>query len=259
MFITRQRCLLVAMLLLAATAAFAQWAKLPVQAAPKTSSGEIDLHAAAPKRADGSPDFSGIWQAINGKYLNNLAADIKPGDLPIQPWAQELTNERKTGAHAAEEPQASCLPPGLPRINATPLPLKIYQMPGVVVILYEAYGIYRQVFLDGRVPVKDANPAWLGYSTGRYEGDALVVDTVGLNGKTWLDQTGHPATESLHVTERFRRREFGRLEIETTIDDPKAYTKPWTAVEPLELLPGTELIEFVCNENERDMRHLPGK
>lgn len=122
-------------------------------------------------------------------------------------------------------------------------------------LLYEAFDLYRQVFLDGREPARDPNPTWLGYSVGKWEGDTLVVDAIGLNGKAWLDQAGHPATDSLHVTERFRRRDFGHLEIQTIIDDPKAYTRPWTANVVMKFQPGTELLEFVC-ENEKDLKHL---
>jgi hypothetical protein len=237
----------------------AQWLKLPTQGIPKTKDGKPNLAAPAPRRADGKPDLSGIWQTESPRYLINLAADYKPGELPIQPWAEALTKERGTGIHAKEEPQANCLPPGLPRINETPNPFKIYQESGAVLILYEAFNLYRQIFMDGRELSKDLNPSWLGYSTGKWDGDALVVDTIGFNGKTWLDQAGHPTTDALHVTERFRRRDFGHLEILTTIDDPKAYTKPWSAAVKMELLPDTELIEFACNENEKDVRHLQGK
>ena len=126
-------------------------------------------------------------------------------------------------------------------------------------ILYEAFGQFRQVFMDGPELPQGPNPARLGYSIGKWEGDTLVVDTTGFNGKAWLDQAGHPATEDLHVTERFRRRDFGHLEIQVTIDDPKAYKKTWTATQAMNLLPDTDLLEFVCNENERDLRHLSVK
>jgi hypothetical protein len=258
--VNSKRSLLTLILLLSAlSSAPAQWLKLPAGGIPKTKDGKPNLAAPAPRRADGKPDLSGIWQTESPRYLINLAADYKPGELPIQPWAEALTKERGTGIHAKEEPQANCLPPGLPRINETPNPLKIYQEPGVVLILYEAFNLYRQIFMDGRELSKDPNPSWLGYSTGKWDGDTLVVDTTGFNGKTWLDQAGHPTTDALHVTERFRRRDFGHLEISTTIDDPKAYTKPWTAAVKMELLPDTELIEFACNENEKDVRHLQGK
>jgi hypothetical protein len=136
------------------------------------------------------------------------------------------------------------------------VPWKIVQLPGEVVILYEAFTQYRQIFMDGRPLPKDPNPNWLGYSVGRYEGDTLVVESGGFNGKAWLDQAGHPATEALHVTERFRRKDFGHLQIQITIDDAKAYTKPWTVTEEPTLLVDSELLEFICNENEQDVKHF---
>jgi hypothetical protein len=249
------------LLVLLALATFplaAQWQNLPTDGIPRTAEGKINMSAPAPRKPDGKPDLSGIWNPPNTKYLVNLAADFKPGQLPIQPWAEALTKERSTEAHGAEESDANCLPPGIPKINATPNPFKIVQDTKLVIILYETFGIYRQVFLDGRVPRKDANPSWQGYSLGKWDGDALVVDSVGFNGKFWLDKVGHPATESLHVTERFRRPDYGHLEVQTTIDDPKAFTKPWSVTERLELLTDTELLESVC-ENEQDVRHMPGK
>jgi hypothetical protein len=237
----------------------AQWLKLPDKAIPRTKDGKANLTAPAPHKADGKPDFAGIWLVGGPRYLQNLAADLKPEDVPMQPWALALTKERQTGVHASEESDANCLPQGVPKVNATPVPFKIVQDPDEVIILYEAFGLYRQVFMDGRALPKDPNPTWLGYSVGRWDGDALVVETSGFNGKTWLDQAGHPATEALHVTERFRRPDFGHLKIEVTIDDPKAYTKPWTVTETMQLLADTDLLEFVCNENNRDLPHLVNK
>jgi hypothetical protein len=236
-----------------------QWLKLPDKGIPRSKDGKPDLSAPAPHKADGKRDLSGIWLANGPKYLQNLAADLKPEDVPMQPWAAALTKERMTGAHASEESDANCLPQGVPKVNATPVPFKIVQNPDEVIILYEAFGLYRQIFLDGRELPKDPNPSWMGYSVGKWEGDALVVETSGFNGKTWLDQAGHPATESLHVTERFRRPDFGHLKIEVTINDPKAYTKPWTITEGMQLLADTDLLEFVCNENNRDIPHLVNK
>jgi hypothetical protein len=250
---------LVSLLLLACAASPAQWLQIPSKNTPRTKDGKPDLSAAAPRKPDGKPDLTGIWGTEGPKYLANIAADFKPGELPIQPWAETLTRERVTGIHAAEESNANCLPQGVPRIDATPNPFKILQEPDLMVILYEAFGQFRQVYLDGRALPKDANPTWLGYSVGYWDGDTLVVDTTGFNGKTWLDQAGHPTTDALHVTERFRRRNFGHLDIQVTIDDPKAYTKPWTVTEPMQLLADTDLIEFVCNENEKDLKHLGKK
>jgi hypothetical protein len=245
--------------LLVAVPLSAQWLKLPDKSIPRTKDGKPDLTAPTPRKADGKPDLSGIWIVPGPKYLQNLAADLQPGDVPMQPWAAALTKERMTGKHASEESDANCLPQGVPKINVTPVPFKIVQNSDEVFILYEAFGIYRQIFMDGRALPKDPNPTWMGYSTGKWEGDALVVETAGFNGKTWLDQAGHPATEALRVTERFRRTDVGHLKIDVTIDDPKAYTRPWTVTEGMQLLPDTELLEFVCNENNRDLPHLVSK
>jgi hypothetical protein len=246
------------MLLALFSPAHAQWLKLP-QPAPQTKDGKPDLNAPAPRKPDGKADLSGIWQPVGVKYLVDLAADFKSGALPILPWAETLTKERKTESHGAEESDANCLPPGIPKLNATPNPFKIIQDPGLVVILYEAMAQYRQIFMDGRELRKDVNPAWLGYSMGKWDGDTLVVDTTGFNGKAWLDKVGHPTSDALHVTERFRRLDFGHMEIKVTIDDPKVFAKPWEVAEKVELQAGTELLEFVCNENEQDVKHMPGK
>src|SRR5438128_7136516 len=198
----------------------AQWLNLPTAGIPRTADGQPDLSAAAPRTADGKPDFSGVWQADTQAYFGNLAAGLKPEDVPMQPWAKTLQQQREDNAHA-DDPLAHCLPHGVPRINTNGLfPFKIIQTPGLVVILYEQLYLFRQVFMDGRKLAEDANPAWLGYLTGKWEGETLVVETSGFNDKTWLDtQQGHPATEALHVTERFRRTDFGHLELQATIDD----------------------------------------
>ncbi len=156
-------------------------------------------------------------------------------------------------------PASRCLPPGVPNITFAPHPFKIIQMPGLVVILHEALMTFRQIFTDGRALPEEAEPTWMGYSVGTWEGNQLVVRTTGFNDKTWLDITGHPATEALKVTERFSRRDLGHLDLEITIDDPKAYTRPWTVNVGATLLPDSDLIEFVCNENEKDQPHLVGK
>lgn len=235
----------------------AQWLKVPDKSIPRSKDGKVDVSAPAPRQPDGRVDLEGIWIAPGPKYLQNLAADLKPEDVPMQPWAAALTKERMTGAHAGEESDANCLPQGVPKINVTPVPFKIVEEPGEVIILYEAFGIYRQIFTDGRALPKDPNPAWMGYSVGKWEKDSLVVTTSGFNGKAWLDQAGHPQTEDATVTERFRRPDFGHLAIDVTINDPKAYTRPWTVTESMNLLADTELLEFVCNENNRDVPHLP--
>jgi hypothetical protein len=176
----------------------------------------------------------------------------------MQPWAEALVKQRLADL-GKDIPTSRCLPPGVPLMQAVPAPFKIVQTPGLVVILYEGWTIYRQIFTDGRRLPKDPNPAWMGYSAGSWDGDTLVVDTAGFNDKSWLDLMGHPHTEALHVVERFRRSDLGRMETQITIDDPVAYTKPWTVTESSRLLPDTELLEFFCNENERDVPHLVGR
>jgi hypothetical protein len=244
-------------ILLLASALNGQWLKVPDKSIPRTKDGKPDLSAPAPRKADGKPDLGGLWQVPGPKYLQNLAADLKPEDVPMLPWAAAITKERMTGRHAGEESDANCLPQGVPKINVTPVPFKIVENPGEVIILYEAFGIYRQIFTDGRALPKDPNPSWMGYSIGKWDGNAFVVETAGFNGKTWLDQAGHPLTEDGQITERFARPDFGHLKIEVTVNDPKAYTRPWTVTESMNLLPDTDLLEFVCTENNRDLAHLP--
>jgi hypothetical protein len=249
----------VLLLFILSFAVAAQWLQVPGKSTPRTRDGKPDLTAPTPRRADGKPDISGIWGTASPKYLVNIAADFKPGELPIQPWAEALTKERMTGIHAGEESNANCQPQGVPRIDGTPNPFKIVQEPDLIVILYEAFGQFRQIFLDGRQPPRDPQPTWLGYSVGKWEGDTLAIESTGFNGKTWLDQAGHPTTDALRVTERYRRLDFGHMDVQMTIEDAKAYTKPWTVTEPMVLLPDTDLLEFVCNENERDLKHLGKK
>jgi len=238
----------------------AQWVNLKTPGIPRTADGKANLTAPAPRAPDGHPDLSGLWEPDANKYLRDIARGLKPGEtIPMQPWAEAVYKERETGARAAEESDANCLPQGVPKIDAAPAPMRFIQTPNEVAVLQEAFNLWRQIFLDGRKLVNEPTPTWLGYSLGRWDGDTLVVDTTGFNGKTWLDQVGHPGTEALHVTERFHRRDFGHIDLEITIDDPKAYTKPWTVKEELHLLPDTELMEFICSENNRDVPHLPGK
>jgi hypothetical protein len=248
-------------LLAFAVGAAAQWVNYPAAGIPRGADGKPNMSAPAPKTADGKTDLSGIWIAEDQKFFMNLANDRKEDEVPLLPWARALQQQREKDIHR-DDPLARCLPQGVPRINTNGMfPFKIIQTPGLVVILYEQLNLFRQVFMDGRKVASNPNPAWLGYSTGRWDGDTLVIETSGFNDQTWLDtEKGHPATESLHVTERFRRKDFGNLEVQATIDDPKAYSKPWTtAAQKIHLLLGTEILEFVCNENEKDAPHLFNK
>jgi hypothetical protein len=223
---------------------------------PRLKNGEPNLSAPVPRRA-GKPDLTGMWIADPPKLRD--ASIGMAGGLPMQPWAQKLFDQRKTGELSAEDPDANCLPQGVPKIDSTPLPFKLFQEPDVIIFLFEAFDQFRQVFMDGRPLPKDPNPQWFGYSVGKWDGDTLVVESSGFNGKAWLDQVGHPSTEQLHVIERFHRRDFGHMDVTSTVDDPGAYTKPWSYSQPLTLMADEDLLELVCNENNRDLQHLKGK
>ncbi len=237
----------------------AQWTNVPLSKIPRTADGKPDLAAPTPRLPDGKPDLTGVWSPKDNKYARDIAADLKPEDVPYQPWAKALFDERKDGSHSREDPDANCLPQGVPKAHSVAYPQKFIHTPNAIVVVFEAFTLWRQIFTDGRQPIADPNPTWLGYSTGKWDGDTFVVETTGFNGKAWLDQLGRPSTDALHVTERFRRKDFGHLEFRVTIDDPKAYTRPWSVTQELFLLPDTEPIEFICNENNRDLEHLPGK
>lgn len=242
-----------------ASCATAQWLDFPTKGLPRLPDGKPNLTAPVPRAADGKPDLSGIWKQPNGvKYTVNLAADLKPEDVPMQPWAAKLYRERQENL-SKDDPVGHCNLPGVPQMEAVPYPYKILQYPGQITILYEAFATFRQIFTDGRQLPKDPNPSWMGYSVGRWDGDTLVVDTAGFNDKTWIDTGGHPHSDALHVTERFHRKDVGHMDLQITIDDPKAYTRPWTVTYPLTLMPDTELLEYLCTENNKDLAHLVGK
>ena len=235
----------------------AQWLQTPMPGIPRTADGKPDLNASSPTDADGHPDLSGIWMP-NTKYLQDLAADLKPGEVPYQPWAEQVVRERANGARGKDDPAAHCVP-GMPKLIVLPYPYKIFQYRGVTVILYEGFTTFRQIFTDGRELPKDPQPSWMGYSVGKWDKDTFVVDTVGINDKTWMDNAGRPHSEALHLVERYHRRSFGTLDVTVTIDDPKAYTRPWTVNEsPARLVLGQDLLEYVCTENNKDVEHLAG-
>jgi hypothetical protein len=236
----------------------AQWISYPTPGIPRTADGKPNLAAPAPRLADGKPDLSGLW-LTQGIYIGNIAKDLKADGVPFQPWAAELYKHR-VETNGKDDPTGRCVVGGVPRSTAVPYPFKIqHTTSGIVLILYEAVHSYRQIFTDGRPLPKDPNPQWFGYSVGHWEGDTLVVESAGFNDNVWLDNSGHPAGESLRVTERFHRKDFGHESVEVTIDDPKTYTKPWTVTLPLILQPDTELIEYMCPENEKDYDRLVGK
>jgi hypothetical protein len=254
----------------------AQWARHTPPGTPKNAEGKPDLTAPTPRTADGKPDLSGVWvnggQGAAGRRAGGAppppadptapptptffnAGQNVPGGLPFQEWAAELRKQR-TATNAKDNPDAHCLPMGFLQFHMHPQPRKIVQTPAITLIIFEAnYGL-RQIFTDGRkLPPPDANPTWEGYSTGRWEGDTLVVESSGFRDGGWLDVNGSPFTDQLKLTERFTRVNYGTLRIDITVDDPKAYTKPWTVRITQRLTPEDELIEFVCNENEQSSRH----
>jgi len=208
----------------------------------------------APRTADGKVDFSGIWSP-DRHFIYDLHDALKEGEkLPLQPWAETLARERMS----KDDPEASCLPAGVPR--QAPYPWRIVQTRTHVFLLFEGnIHSYRQIFLDGRRHPEDPNPTWYGHSIGRWEGDTLVVDSVGFNDKFWFDFAGHPHTEQLHIIERYRRRDLDRLDYEITVEDPGAYTMPFTLYGHSIHQHDDELMEYICNENNKDVEHIVGK
>jgi hypothetical protein len=256
-----KRVLLLAAIVIGSGASVsAQWQNLPTSAVPRTPDGKIDLTAPAPRLPDGKPDLSGVWNPPTG-YLRDLSKDVKE---PIQflPEAKKIYDERVSGARWLEEPDANCLPQGVPKVLLAPAPWRIVQTPNIIFFVHEAFNLWWQAFTDGRrfVVGPDIQPTWHGYSTAKWDGDTLVVDSVGFNGRVWLDQLGKPSTDALHVTSKLTRRDFGHLIVQATIDDPKAYSKPWTtAAVEVALVPEGELMEFICLENEKDTGPRKGR
>ena len=250
---------LIATLMLAVSTASAQWDPYPWKHVPRKADRKGDMNAATPKTSYGKPDLSGFWLPENPtKYLLDLAADMKPADIPLNPKGRALYNERIAN-NGKDHPGVSCLPSGIPEKDNIPDGLKLVQTEDLTLMLHESRTIYRQIFTDGRKLPKDAQPTWMGYSIGHWEGDTFVVETIGQNGRTWLDMKGLPGSEGLKVTERFTRPRVGHMDVEVTIDDPTFYTKPWNVTLKWSLLPDTDLIESICEENNRDPRHMVGK
>jgi hypothetical protein len=261
----------------------AQWPSYPTPG-PRTKEGKVDLAAPPPRTADNKPDFSGLWepargpggrggQSMNGTLplpfaipsspddppvaqFFNIGAGVKEG-LPFTPWAAQLRAQRK-GDDNKDNPDALCEPLGLTQLHMHPQPRKIVQTPGEIVILYEANGNVRQILTDGRkLPNNNPTPWWYGYSVGHWDGDTLVVETTGFRDDVWLDVEGSPLTSTGKMTERWRRVKFGLMQIDITIEDPKAYAKPFTVRVNHQLMPDSSLMEFVCEE--RDAVHYLGK
>jgi hypothetical protein len=240
------------LLSLAAVPARAQWLNYPTPGTPRLADGKPNLSAPAPRAADGHPDLTGVWSGAGPMYRYNIAQDLQPGD--VQPWANALFLERLRDSRK-DSPLARCLPVSVPYHNFFNL-TQFVQTPSLLVMMYESPNSpHRTIYTDGRPLPADPNPTWFGYSIGRWDGDTLVVTTAGFNDRAWLDSAGHPQTESLRLTERIRRRDFGHMELETTIDDPKVFTKPFTIRSERLLVADTDILEDVC-ENEKDQRHF---
>jgi len=239
----------------------AQWLSQPTRGIPRMPDGKPDLTAPAPRAPDGKPDLSGLWNRISPKYARNIAVDLKPGD--VQPWAQTLVNERVENL-GKDYMNVKCVPLGPGYSTAADSTgaemMKIVQTPALIVILNPDL-TYRQIFLDGRALETAPNPSWMGYSVGRWEGDSLVIESAGFNDRTWLDHDGHPHTEALRMTERYRRRDFGHMDLEVTLSDPAVYAKPWTVAVRAVLAADTEMLEFVCNDKGAgsSLEHWIGK
>ncbi len=264
----------------AVLSANAQWLTYPEPGTPLTRDGKPDLSAKAPRAANGKPDLSGVWQieppapgeierlygdpgpalvvgddpSMQSRYFRNLLIDFKPGEEPIRPEAAAQTAKN---LQTLDSPTSHCLPYGLPNRYFNVRPFKIFQTPEAIAIFYELDGAFRQIHTDGRKLPVDPFPAWMGYSTGKWEGDTLVVDSAGFNDKNWLDARGHPQSEALHVQERFHRRDFGHMDVQATVDDPGILTKPVTIKFTELLIPDSDVLENFCTEGERDRAHMP--
>ena len=247
----------------------AQWLNVRVPGVPRTKTGEVDLDAPAP-RAGGHPDLTGLWITEDNRPCPpGGCADMKvpqefinigwslQGGLPYQPWAEALMRER-TKENRLHDPISFCKPAGIVRLHTIPLARKIVQTPAQLTILNEQNVWYRQILTDGRSLPDDPLPTWSGYSVGKWEGDALVVHSNGFRDDLWLDSNGSPMTSAAKITERFMRPSFGRLDLELTVDDPKAYTRPWTVLLKQVYVPDSDLLDYVCQENEKDAAHLRG-
>jgi hypothetical protein len=250
----------------------AQWVNSPMAGAPRLPNGRINMTGPVP-RLDGKPDLSGVWQvqaeprapgglfglgeSPNSRYFRNVLSDFPPNELPLTPFGAELL--RKHSEAGAFNPTLNCLPDGVPHGDLLPEPFKIVHSRGMIVMLYEVETTFRQIFLDGRKLPPDPSPSWQGYSVGRWDGDTLVIDTAGFNDRGWLDARGTGHSEEMRVEERFRRRDYGHLDLTITLTDPKTFTRPIAFSVVEELMPDTDLFEHYCVENEKDDPHFPGR
>ena len=270
----------------------AQWLKYPTAGVPRKTDGKVDMSAPGPRMPDGKPDFSGIWTTgdafdrralglsspkdlpnprdpnsspaaqtpgdpaaiVGSRQMANLGIDL-PGGLPYRPWLAAIVKER-TDNLAKDDPHIRCWPDNFIRAYGMPHLLEFVHKPGLLVMLNELNAGYREVFTDARPLPQDPNPTLQGYSSGKWSGDTLVIDTIGVRDDTWIDWNGSVLTEAAKVREQIRRPDFGHLEIEVTVDDPKAYTKPWTVKLRQRIVVDTELVDEMCLENEQSLKHM---
>jgi hypothetical protein len=260
----------------------AQWLNYPAPGTPVTRDGKPNLSAKTPRAPNGKPDLSGVWQIeplpagefdrlfpttgsgvgnadgddprTFSKYFFNLLIDFPPGQEPIRPEAAALRVRRR---QTMDSPTSHCLPDAVPALDLLGFPFKIFQTQEAIAIFYEAGGVFRQIHTDGRKLPRDPFPSWMGYSTGKWEGDTLVVDTAGFNDKGWMDGRGLPRSEALRVQERFHRRDFGHMDVQVTVEDPNVLTNPVTIKFMESLIPNSDILEFFCAEGERDRAHMP--
>ena len=259
----------------------AQWLNYRAAGAPATKDGKVDLAAPAPRTADGKPDLTGVWHVNNRPqteltpsvvpgeqvrlagqpggpgYSGNILRDVKPGENIETPLGVKVRTARLADG-TRPDPSLFCLPWGLPVNNLVVEVVKFIQAPTEIIALYEVDNSYRQIYIDGRPLPQDPNPSWLGYSTGHWDGDTLVVETTGFNDRTWLDMSGHSHGEKLHLTERYHRTDFGHMQVEMTFTDPEFYNKPFTIKFQHALVPDSDILEAYCNENEKDRQHIQG-
>jgi hypothetical protein len=267
---TARTLVVVVALLGAASSGIAQWLRYPSDGVPRRADGKPNLTAPAPRLPDGTPDLSGIWHAGNrvpctseinrfidcgseiggSKLTLDLGLELPGGSLPYQPWAAAVKKQR-TADFSRDDPHVRCLPDSIPRMWTLPHLTKAIHTPKLLVLLYEVNATYRQIFLDRRPFPADMNPSWIGYSVGHWDGDALVVETRGFRDNLWIDMNGSPMSDAAKMTERIRRPNYGTLNIELTIDDPKTYTKPFTVKLTQTLEADTELADEFCLENEK--------
>lgn len=257
-------------LALVSVPAAAQWIGYATAGVPRRADGSVDMAAPTPRTSDGKPDLSGIWisdataegeetpsdpfNLSSGHHMADIGVDI-PGGLPYQPWLVPIVEER-TARQAIDDPHIRCLPDNFLRAYGLPHLLKFVQTRDLLVVLNEMNAGYRQVFLDGRPLPEDPSPSWQGYSSASWDGDRLVIDTIGVRDDTWVDWNGSVITEAAHVREEIRRPDFGHLEIRVTVDDPKAYTEPWTATLKQRIVVDGELIDEICLENEQFVERM---